>query len=250
MTAFRSTAATAALAFALGAAPALAQQTDHVPPGNPCGSGPGQGTGNPCNGNNGNAGAQGNVRIIRPSPPISIAMPAISGRTAYIEQIGDTNRATISQTSDNAYGRVVQQGNENRAQIRQEGSATSYADARQTGNRNIASVLQNGGGQNVAYTLQTGSDNVLAVRQTADGGLHNGAIASQQGERNLLSLTQEGSDNLAKLSQEGSDNQMTATQLGSGNRLTWTQQGDGNRNLNIVQDGSQGMQVTQTRPGG
>jgi len=48
-----------ALALAALSCPALAQ-SNRTPPGDPCGSGPGVGRGNPCNGNNGNPGGNGN----------------------------------------------------------------------------------------------------------------------------------------------------------------------------------------------
>ena len=127
--------------------PALAQQTAHVPPGDPCGSGPGKGTGNPCNGNNGNSGHQGNAgkgkgggnpHQPQPSPPILIDMPAVSNRAAHIDQIGDANRATIVQTAAHAYARIGQRGDRNRADVEQKGSATSYVEVDQDGDDNQA----------------------------------------------------------------------------------------------------------------
>lgn len=230
------------------ATPAHAQNNGHTPPGNPCGTGPGQGTGNPCNGNNGNAGAQGNTGS-PPSPPILIEMPPVSGRGAFVDQIGNRNTARITQSSPNAYARVVQDGDDNDVDVRQQGSAASYLTARQTGARNDLRVTQEGSGQNVLHAVQQGHDNILAARQAAGSGSFNGAILSQLGDRNSVALVQEGSDNRALLTQSGDDNAMTVAQFGDGNRLTWTQEGNGNSNLGITQSGSQTLLVTQQSPG-
>ena len=79
-------------------APALAK-TDKETPGAPCSPGGGQGTGNPCNGNNGNPSPQGNAKVRNDQnpPTFSIVRPG-NDRGAYIDQIGDPNSATISQT--------------------------------------------------------------------------------------------------------------------------------------------------------
>jgi len=230
------------------ATPAHAQNNGHTPPGNPCGGGSGQGTGNPCNGNNGNAGAQGNTGGL-PSPPILIEMPAVSGRGAFIDQIGNRNNARVTQSSPDAYARIVQEGEDNDADVRQQGSASSYLSARQTGSRNELSVTQEGNGQNVLHAVQQGNDNILAARQAAGSGPFNGAILSQLGDRNSVALVQDGSDNRALLTQSGDDNAMTVAQFGDGNRLTWTQEGHGNSNLGITQTGSQTLLVTQQSPG-
>ena len=94
MTARSFIAITVAAAAALMSAPAVAGN-DHTPPGNPCA----KNNGNPCNGNNGNLGAQGNadkekVKTDKTPPPIDLAMPPVSGRGAFIAQIGDGNAAS------------------------------------------------------------------------------------------------------------------------------------------------------------
>ena len=245
--------AAASLVLALGAAPALAQQTDHVPPGNPCGGSPGVGRGNPCNGNNGNVGAQGNVReriVYDPNPaPIDISVPPVSGRGAYISQIGEANVATVTQTAPNALAIVDQDGARNEANVTQKGSGLGYVKAGQTGVANSAAVVQDGSGQNVLYLNQNGTANIATSRQNASGAVHNGAVMAQVGNGNDMSLTQDGSDNRALLSQEGDGNAMTAVQNGDGNRLIWSQQGINLSNLQITQSGAQAMQITQTGVG-
>lgn len=237
----------------LFAAPAFADTTG-TPPGDPCS----KNNGNPCNGNNGNLGDQGNsghdkVKIDKKPPPIVLDMPAVTGRGAYISQVGDSNIATIAQTAPAAYARVDQDGEENEADVTQSGSGEAYSDTKQAGTRNFARVEQGGSGQNVAYVNQTGTGNWLWSDQIALGAIHNGARLTQTGDNNDMLLRQEGSDNLAVLSQEGNDNGMTAVQTGEGNRLTWIQQGNNLTDLLITQTGGdvRGGQllITQTNTG-
>ena len=240
-----------ALAAALGWSAPSAADTGSTPPGDPCL----KNNGNPCNGNNGNLGEQGNVdhekvRIDRKPPPIDLAMPAVSGRGAYINQIGDANVATIVQTAPNAYARVDQDGSNNEVDASQTGAGTAYAHATQSGAGNFARIQQSGSGQNVTYLTQTGTSNWAWSKQSAEGALHNGARLVQNGDNNDMLLHQEGSDNLAVLTQEGDGNGMTAVQLGEGNRLTWIQLGVNLNDLQITQTGGaeKGGQllVTQT----
>jgi hypothetical protein len=239
-----------AILLASLALPALAD-TGQVPPGNPCL----KDNGNPCNGNNGNLGQQGNVGhektvIDKKPPPIDLPMPAVSGRGAFINQIGNDQKATIRQAAPNAYARVSQQGSSNEADITQNGSGSAYAQASQGGSENFARIEQGGVGQNVVYLTQNGTGNWAWSNQEAMGALHNGARLLQSGNDNDMSLLQQGSDNRAVLTQEGDDNGMTAVQLGDGNRLTWTQQGNNLSDLQITQTGSADkngqLMVTQT----
>lgn len=241
----------AALALLAAPAPVLAE-TAKTPGGAPCL----KNNGNPCNNNNGNLGAQGNadherVRIDRKPPPIDLAMPAVSGRGAYISQIGDANIATVRQTAPNAYARVDQSGNANEADLTQSGGGTAYARTTQTGQGNFARVEQSGSGQNVLFLDQTGTGNWAWSNQNAAGAVHNGARLSQVGNDNDMLLTQDGSDNRALLTQEGDGNGMTVAQLGDGNRLAWTQQGDNLSDLQITQSGgsTKGGQLLITQTG-
>ena len=238
-------------AAVLFVAPAYAD-TSGSPPGAPCL----KNNGNPCNGNNGNLGEQGNanhekVKIDKKPPPIDLAMPAVSGRGAYIDQIGDSNEASIVQTAPDAYAKIVQQGSGNDADVSQMGSGTAYAAATQSGDSNFARLQQSGTGQNVVYATQEGSGNWLWSNQLALGAVYNGARLTQSGDNNDMLLYQAGSDNLAVLTQQGDDNGMTAIQLGDGNRLTWLQQGDNLTDLEITQTGGaqQGGQLLITQTG-
>lgn len=246
-------AATAALSLGWVAAPANAD-TAKTPPGNPCA----KNNGNPCNGNNGNAGAQGNaghdkVKIDKKPPLMGIGMPSVSGRGAYVSQIGDSNQANIVQTAANAYAKVEQDGDANDSDIAQTGTGSAYIESSQEGDGNFARLQQSGSGANVAYVTQSGNGNWLESNQVALGAVHNGAILTQTGDNNDMSLYQEGSDNLAALTQEGDDNGMSAVQLGDGNRLSWTQQGSGLTDLQITQTGGGQtggqLSITQTNVG-
>lgn len=244
-------AAVAGLLFA--AAPASAD-TASVPPGNPCV----RNNGNPCNGNNGNLGEQGNAghertRIDRHPDPIMLSMPPVSGRGAYINQIGDSNVASIVQAAPNAFAKIDQDGDRNTADVAQKDSGNAYLEVGQTGDSNFARVQQTGVGSNVAYLTQDGSSNWAYVDQNAAGAVFNGARLSQTGNNNDMLLYQDGSDNRALLSQEGDGNGMTAVQLGVGNRLAWSQVGTNLTDLQITQTGGTThdgqIAVTQTGTG-
>lgn len=241
----------ASIAAALAAAEASAQ-TGQTPPGNPCL----KNNGNPCNGNNGNLGRQGNASGERRSfdrkpPPIAMSMPAVSGRGAFIDQIGQGATATIVQTAPNAFAKVVQSGGPgNEVDLTQRGTGAAFASINQSGSTQFTQAEQSGSGRNALWVTQSGTDNWLWSRQAADGSQFNGAALRQIGNSNDMLLRQNGSDNLAVLTQEGHNNGMTVAQNGVGNRLTWNQQGSYLSDLQIVQSGgtNQGGQllITQT----
>jgi hypothetical protein len=240
-----------ALALACTSAPAFADN-DKIPPGDPCGEGNGQGTGNPCDGNNGNDGSNGNSGHHRhgggTTPVvINLAMPPVSGRGAYVEQIGDSNRAGIAQSAANAYAHARQQGSRNEIDIHQKGNARSYLDALQDGYRNRATMVQGGTGQNVTYLVQDGDRNLANLNQSSGSGLFSGAVMTQMGNDNQMNLTQNGSDNRAKLTQDGNANTMTASQQGNGNRLIWSQEGNNLSHVAITQSGAGSLQINQSK---
>ena len=214
--------------------------------------------GNPCRGNNGNLGAQGNaaqerVHIDRRPSSLAIPMPPVTDRGVFITQVGNSNQANVKQTSPNAYARLSQNGDRNDADVAQRDGGTHYLRAAQTGDDNFARVQQSGSGQNVAYVTQSGNGNWLWSNQDALGAIRNGAQLTQTGDNNDMKLYQGGSDNLAALTQDGDNNGMTATQLGVGNRLSWTQTGNNLTDLQITQSGGSTqtgqLLITQTNIG-
>jgi len=233
--------------LALATAPVLAENGKE-PPGAPCD----KGNGNPCNGNPGNSGQQGNGggrggHGGHP-PTIDIPVAPVSGRGAFITQIGEANRASAAQSGPNALVAIHQKGDRNRADVTQSGTRSDFADVVQLGDKNSAVAVQSGTGQNVLWVAQAGWRNDVTAAQDSNGGF-NGAILAQAGYGNQMRLTQDGGDNKAILTQTGNDNAMSATQNGDGNRLVWNQVGSGLRDLGIVQNGGQAIQITQTGTG-
>lgn len=243
---------TAPLAALLGAllltgmtAPAWAD-TDKTPPGDPCGSGPGKGTGNPCGGNNGNPGTQGNAGKGGGQPEfVPIDLPPEDNRGVFVSQVGDTNRATIVQGTASSYARVVQSGEGNTVGVEQGAQGTHYASIAQDGDSNLAIAAQEGTGRTVLLLAQQGNGNEALVRQADTGPAYSAAAIQQTGNGNGISLVQDGSDNQARLTQDGDDNRMDAIQLGTGNRLGWSQTGDGLSGTQVVQTGNGNLQITQ-----
>ncbi|WP_395622492.1 hypothetical protein [Sphingomonas daechungensis] len=191
------------------------------------------------------------MTIDKKPPPIVIGIPAISKNAAYIDQVGDTNVATVSQTARVAYAEIDQDGGGNRTVLSQNGVGEAYASVSQKGSVNFAQVQQGGSGQNVLYLDQSGNSNWAWANQNSAGEVYNGARMSQSGNYNDMALVQDGSDNLADLKQVGDQNGMSATQVGDGNRLAWTQQGTGLTDLRIVQTGGmeKGGQLSVTQTG-
>ncbi len=230
-------------------APALAKN-DKTPPGDPCGIGPGVGTGNPCNGNNGNEGNQGNSGHGHGGGELpDFEIPPLPGHGAYITQIGDYNGADVAQTNSDSLAIVWQHGDDNQADVTQNGTDRDFALVKQLGDKNQAVVSQQGAGETVLYAVQAGDRNQLTANQTSTAA-SNGAIMAQFGSKNEMSLVQNGSDNQALLKQIGDKNEMHATQNNDGNRLVWVQVGNnlpkGNQPTEITQNGGGNMLITQT----
>lgn len=222
---------------------------DKIPPGDPCGIGPGVGTGNPCNGNNGNEGEQGNSGNGHGGEVPDFEITPLPGHGAYITQIGDYNRADVTQTNSDSLAIVWQHGDDNQADVTQKGTHRDFALVKQLGEKNRAAVSQQGAGETVLYAVQAGDRNQLTVSQTSTAA-SNGAIMAQFGSDNQMSLVQNGSDNQALLKQLGDENEMHATQNNDGNRLVWVQNGNnlpkGNQPTQITQNGGGNLLITQT----
>jgi hypothetical protein len=242
--------ASAILAAGLAIAWAPAQaDTDKDTPGGPCTTGPGQGTGNPCKGNNGNPSPEGNakekVTYDRNPDPFHVTRPG-NDHGAYITQIGDSGAASIRQSTNTQYGRIDQDGDHDRAAITQSGAGAHYATVAQQGDYNEVGLAQSGAGAQVALLRQTGNGNSMLFDQQG-GSVSSGVAATQLGDNNTMALAQSGDDNQALLTQNGSGNAMTASQTGGHNQLAWTQNGDNLSDLAVSQTGGQALQVTQSR---
>lgn len=163
----------------------------------------------------------------------------------FVEQIGNDNSGSFSQSNAQQNAEVVQDGDENVVQVAQFGDGDHFAGIDQTGSDNLASVTQGGSAQNVAILTQTGDANTVLLSQNDNGLTGSGAAISQTGSGNLATLIQDGDDNQAILAQNGDDNTMSATQVGAGNALEWTQNGNGLPDMTVIQTGGATAIITQ-----
>ena len=169
-----------------------------------------------------------------PGLPYVLELPAASGRSVYIEQVGSYHRATVVQTAMRAAAQVEQRGARNVAHVDQRGETASAAIL-QRGDDNAARVTQQGAGQNMLKLAQIGHGNSAVVDQRA--------VAASG---NQVALTQDGGDNQAALAQNGDNNAMSVSQTGAGNQLTWTQDGNYNADLGVQQQGGSAIAIHQT----
>src|SRR3546814_3202204 len=114
--------------------------------------------GNPCTGNSGNSGQQGNAYRQAPTA-IIIPVEPVDGRGAYITQIGDSNNAVIRQAAARGHANIHQEGDHNAAEVTQDGNGVGYVDARQTGDLNVANIPKGGVGHKCVYLTQNGINN-------------------------------------------------------------------------------------------
>ncbi len=171
-------------------------------------------------------------------------------RGVFVTQIGDGSRANVAQQNSESFARIVQDGNDNEADLDQNGTAPHSAQIAQDGDDNRVGVTQEGDGSTALALAQEGNGNEAMVLQR-ENSVSEQSVASilQRGSGNSIVLVQDGSDNDASLTQLGDGNAMTATQLDSGNRLVWAQNGDGLSDLQIVQTGGANLQITQSNTG-
>lgn len=164
----------------------------------------------------------------------------------HIDQIGEQNTISLTQSKTDQLARFNQSGNQSRITLDQQGDANHFANITQNGDFNELDLSQSGSARQIASLEQTGNGNMLLANQSGSIDA-NGIFATQLGNDNLMSLTQTGSQNHASLTQNGSGNTMTASQIGDNNSLIWTQTGDNLSDLAINQTGNQTAQVTQSR---
>ncbi|NCP13845.1 MAG: hypothetical protein GW858_06720 [Sphingomonadales bacterium] len=184
--------------------------------------------------------------IVMPASAMAQSTPD-SG--VFISQIGDGNRAKVSQQTRDSAARIEQGGTENDVTLTQQGTADHSARIAQQGSGNITTADQSGAGQASLVMAQQGAGNFVDVAQTENNlGQITAATIFQTGDSNTITLTQDGSDNAAILRQDGNNNDMSVLQTGNSNRLEWTQVGNGASDLQITQTGEQAMIITQLAP--
>ncbi len=115
-----------------------------------------------------------------PGLPYVLELPAASGRSVYIEQVGSYHRATVVQTAMRAAAQVEQRGARNVAHVDQRGETASAAIL-QRGDDNAARVTQQGAGQNMLKLAQIGHGNSAVVDQRAVAASGNQATIAQSG---------------------------------------------------------------------
>lgn len=163
----------------------------------------------------------------------------------FVEQIGNDNSGSFSQSNAQQNAEVTQDGDDNTVQVSQFGDGDHFAGIDQTGANNLASVTQGGSAQNVAVLTQTGDANTILLSQNDNGLTGSGAGIAQNGTGNLATLIQDGDNNQAILAQNGDNNTMSATQVGAGNALEWTQNGNGLPDMSVIQTGGATAIITQ-----
>ncbi|MFA5329515.1 MAG: hypothetical protein WC384_17105 [Prolixibacteraceae bacterium] len=176
-------------------------------------------------------------------------MNNVVGSFVEIQQVGNQNRANISQQTDagSAFANQVysiQQGNSNEMTVGQIGSsnlllglqlgyATNELD-RNTENRfglglDTDNAFANGNESKVNQSLIPGEGNELKVDQL---GNNNAVVAVQQGSENSIEAGQNGTNNYLVIYQKGKNNEVIGykQENNSANILTETiiQQGEGN----------------------
>ena len=136
-----------------------------------------------------------------------LAIPAAAQSSAYVDQIGSGNDATINQTGN---GNAV-------------GDVDPDRRARQEGDDNTLSVVQNEGDKvgtggnylnNNIGLNQMGNRNTLTIDQGAAQG-QRVFVAQQVGDDNGASVTQSGNAAVSTLSQTGTENSMLVSQTGA-----------------------------------
>ncbi|GAB2631205.1 hypothetical protein [Belliella aquatica] len=202
------------------------------------------------------------------------------GASATIEQVGDNNRAGLTQAGPNDAGTAVattagiyQKGNDNLlstvngngvignangSAYMQNGTSfpndKSFLQVDQLGDGNKAGVYLMGGTD--ASILQDGNLNSASInsQSNATGALNLASIA-QTGDENTARIDQgprgsslfSGDDNHASIGQDGFDNTASINQFGEGNRATLTQLGD--LNLGTISQTGIGHIATMTQNG-
>ena len=155
-----------------------------------------------------------------------VAIPATSGNSIYIDQVGSGNQTTI-----------VQDGFGHSANITTGGiSPTDY---------NVFSIMQQGAPKAASIELKAGINNTFNIQQDGPGN-HTASIQNMIGSGNNVNVTQQGAGN----------HTLTVTNPNSatnnGNTVTATQSGGvgADKTFNLQFNGATGAGVTinQTNP--
>lgn len=156
-----------------------------------------------------------------------------------IKQLGNENTANINQQGENNFTRIQQYGDKNLTNIRQQGN-NNFSQVFQRGNENDAVIKQdknerwtdNGYGLRFGFIVQNGKENNAYIVQQ---GLINLAAIGQFGNENTAEIYQSNSfEAETKIQQNGNNNNARVMDLNEGiKKIDIVQNGD-NRNLEII----------------
>ena len=178
----------------------------------------------------------------------------------HIRQLGNDNTFIANQNGTNVHvdgtaiipdGNVhgaLQQGNNNYANVTNQGDGARVDQLEQRGNGNKinSTIIGHANGQdNVALMTQTGNNNDYTL---FTDGINNTTRLNQSGDNNIASTRITGNGNQASITQNGNGNLAEQTIIGSGNNLSINQQGSlnvakqyangNNNNFSIAQNGN------------
>jgi len=193
--------------------------------------------------------------LATPPTPKPVEIPEIPfSQGIFLEQVGDTNQADITQTGVNA-ANVSQKGNKNKATVSQKakdgGTNTKSKPIMnkvgiiQKDDNETATVTQEGMGDE-ALILQRGGGNTATIDQLGDS---NDAEIAQIGGQDIATVTQTGNRDKASISQKGSLDVATVTQTGDDNEADIIQE-EANNTATITQNGNTNLaQIYQITAG-
>lgn len=146
------------------------------------------------------------------------AFAATGDNKVIIEQIGNNNSATVTQSGAKNHLEYHATGSNNTLTVNQTSTAattTNYVETAVAGSNNSTSITQNstGGAKGVLAIVNNNSNSITVSQQNAGG--HYAELTLSGGSK-TVNLTQSGSANhMAKIELSGGTTSITATQSGS-----------------------------------
>jgi hypothetical protein len=139
-----------------------------------------------------------------------------TGNKVIIEQVGNYNTATVTQSGSKNYAEINITGSNNSTTVTQTtANAANYIEALITGNSNVISLTQNatGGTKGIMATVNNNSNN-LTVDQSGAGNHY--AEVNLSGGNKTADITQSGTvGHMVKIELTGGSTSITTTQSGS-----------------------------------
>jgi len=146
------------------------------------------------------------------------AWSQVGGSRVIIEQIGNYNSATVTQSGNKNYAEIHINGSNNTTTVNQSSTSSTnanYIESHVSGNGNAQSLTQSSTGGAKGILINSGNDNNNITINQSSTGNHYAEITLSGGSKNV-NLTQSGSaGHMAKIELTGGATQITATQTGS-----------------------------------